>query len=338
MKGAAGISSSVYEIIALAARYFFTAIMLLIVARAWKITIVDSRRAASLRRLSPETGVCGEFLVVQGHGRAKDGMRYPVIREGLIGSSRKADIRLRSSSVRRVHAFFELTPKGLRLRAQRGARLFNARGNARRELLLGDGSRVTIGEVELLLILTEAVDAPVETQDAGLFDVPDDSPILAHRPESRRAAPAEPEAAQAAPEAGPGEPKASPFRRPDFAPAPETQPFRRPDSAPAPETQPLRRPDFAPAPETQPFRRPDFAPAPETLPSDAQKPAANAPRPAYPEAPDDLFLDGTAGTLRPGTNGWDADSENMIPWDDWDSRPRKRAVKKRPSDDDLFGI
>ena len=310
MKGAAGISSSVYEIIALAARYFFTAIMLLIVARAWKITIVDSRRAASLRRLSPETGVCGEFLVVQGHGRAKDGMRYPVIREGLIGSSRKADIRLRSSSVRRVHAFFELTPKGLRLRAQRGARLFNARGNARRELLLGDGSRVTIGEVELLLILTEAVDAPVETQDAGLFDVPDDSPIRAPRPESRRAAPAEPEAAQAAPEAGPGEPKASPFRRPDFAPAPETLHLRRPDSAPAPETQP----------------------------SDAQKPAANAPLPAYPEAPDDLFLDGTSGTLRPGTNGWDADSENMIPWDDWDSRPRKRAVKKRPSDDDLFGI
>ena len=301
--------------------------MLLIVARAWKITIVDSRRAASLRRLSPETGVCGEFLVVQGHGRAKDGMRYPVIREGLIGSSRKADIRLRSSSVRRVHAFFELTPKGLRLRAQRGARLFNARGNARRELLLGDGSRVTIGEVELLLILTEAVDAPVETQDAGLFDVPDDSPILAPRPESRRAAPAEPEAAQAAPEAGPGEPKASPFRRPDFAPAPETRPLRRPDSAPAP--------------ETQPFRRPDFAPAPERQPSDAQKPAANAPLPAYPEAPDDLFLDGTAGTLRPGTNGWDAgaDAENVIPWDDdWDSRPRKRAVKKRPSDDDLFGI
>ena len=284
--------------------------MLLIVARAWKITIVDSRRAASLRRLSPETGVCGEFLVVQGHGRAKDGMRYPVIREGLIGSSRKADIRLRSSSVRRVHAFFELTPKGLRLRAQRGARLFNARGNARRELLLGDGSRVTIGEVELLLILNEAVGAPADTQDAGLFDVPDDSPILAPRPESRRAAPAEPEAAQAAPEAGPGEPKSSPLRRPDFAPAPETQPFRRPDSAPAPETQP----------------------------SDAQKPAANAPRPAYPEAPDDLFLDGTAVTLRPGTNGWDADSENMIPWDDWDSRPRKRAVKKRQSDDDLFGI
>ena len=214
--------------------------------------------------------------------------------------------------MRRVPAFFELTPKGLRLRAQRGARLFNARGNARRELLLGDGSRVTIGEVELLLILTEAVDAPVETQDAGLFDVPDDSPILAPRPDSRRAAPAEPEAAQAAPEAGPGEPKASPFRRPDFAPAPETQPFRRPD----------------------------FAPAPETLPSDAQKPAANAPRPAYPEAPDDLFLDGTAGTLRPGTNGWDAgaDAENVIPWDDWDSRPRKRAVKKRQSDDDLFGI
>ena len=43
-------SQSVYELIALAARYVFAGLMLLIVARAWRITIVDSRRAATLRR------------------------------------------------------------------------------------------------------------------------------------------------------------------------------------------------------------------------------------------------------------------------------------------------
>lgn len=329
MKGAAGISASVYEIIALAARYFFAAIMLLIVVRAWKITIVDSRRAASLRRLSPETGVCGEFLVVQGHGRAKDGMRYPVIREGLIGSSRKADIRLRSSSVRRVHAFFELTPKGLRLRAQRGARLFNARGNARRELLLGDGSRITIGQVELLLILTEAVGAPTEVQDEGLFDVPDDSPVLSPRPAGRRAAPSEPEAS------APLEPEVSPFQRPDVRQAPDAEVIFR---EVATEESVTRRTVVR---EVRQSASAGDDAAPSARPIDAPESAAKAPLPAAVETPDDLFLDGTSGTLSPGTSDWDegGDSENVIPWDDdWKPRPKKRTVKKRPSNDDLFGI
>ena len=303
--------------------------MLLIVARAWKITIVDSRRAASLRRLSPETGVCGEFLVVQGHGRAKDGMRYPVIREGLIGSSRNADIRLRSSSVRRVHAFFELIPKGLRLRAQRGARLFNARGNARRELLLGDGSHITIGQVELLLILTEAVDTPAETQDDGLFDVPDDSPVLSPRPASRRAAPAEPEAS------APVEPEVSPFQRPDARRAPDAEvKFREVVT-----DEVVTRRTVVREVTQRGFAGDNAAPNAQSI--NAPEPHANAALTAAPEAPEDLFLDGTSGTLRPEADPWeeDGDSESTVPWEeDWEPRPKKRAVKKRPRDDDLFGI
>lgn len=303
--------------------------MLLIVARAWKITIVDSRRAASLRRLSPETGVCGEFLVVRGHGRSKDGMRYPVIREGLIGSSRKADIRLRSSSVRRTHAFFELTSKGLRLRAQGSARLFNARGNARRELLLGDGSRITIGQVELLLILTEAVGAPTEPQDEGLFDVPDDSPMLSPHPADRRAAPVEPEAPAAI------EPEVSPFQRPDVRRAPDAEVIFREVVT----DESVTRRTIVREVSQRGFAS-DIA-ATSAAPTDAREPIVNTSLPAAPETPDDLFLDGTSGTLRPAADAWDEDedSENVIPWDDdWEPRPKKRAVKKRPSDDDLFGV
>lgn len=303
--------------------------MLLIVVRAWKITIVDSRRAASLRRLSPETGVCGEFLVVRGHGRAKDGMRYPVIREGLVGSSRKADIRLRSSSVRRTHAFFELTPKGLRLRAQGGARLFNARGNSRRELLLGDGSRITIGQVELLLILTEAVGAPAEPQDEGLFDIPDDSPMLSPRPASRRAAPVEQEVPASV------EPEVSPFQRPDVRRVPDAEAIFREAAT----DESVTRRTVVREVSQSAFSGDNSAPS--AHPVDEPKPVVNAALPAAPEAPDDLFLDGTSGTLRPGADAWDdeGDSENVIPWDDdWEPRPRKRSAKKRPSDDDLFGI
>lgn len=295
--------------------------MLLIVARAWKITIVDSRRAASLRRLSPETGVCGEFLVVRGHGRAKEGMRYPVIREGLVGSSRKADIRLRSSSVRRVHAFFEITPKGLRLRAQRGARMFNARGNARRELLLGDGSRITFGQVELLLILTEAVGAPAETLEEGLFDV-----------QAAPSAPASRSETGGMPIGRSGIAPESPLHRPDA--------LREPDVEAAPRRESANERDSGRGSMHQSAGKNDAQQARSVWERDVQprrqEPGAND----VPEAPADLFMDGSAGTLKPGADAWDEDeaAENVIPWDDWEIPRRKRTAKKRSGDDDLFGV
>lgn len=161
-------NGDMYEIVALAMRYFFAGLMALIAVRAWKITIVDSRRATELRRMSPETGLCGEFLVVTGDGRAREGMRYPVIREGLIGSSRKADVRLRSKSVRRSHAFFELTERGLRLRNHNRAPIYIG-GRSRREALLRDGDHITVGHVELMLVLNAPVSAPAD-EDYDVLD------------------------------------------------------------------------------------------------------------------------------------------------------------------------
>lgn len=181
-------SGDLYELVALAMRYFFAAIMVLIVARAWKISVVDSRRAKELRRLAPETGFCGELLVVTGDGRrAREGMRYPVIREGLVGSSRKADVRVRSASVRRVHASFERTQSGLRVRALGRARMYDGAGALRREAVLGDGDRVTFGKVELMLVLTDGQASPDRDPRADLFDVPPE-------PGARRRKPAEPDA------------------------------------------------------------------------------------------------------------------------------------------------
>lgn len=149
-------SQDAYELIAQAARYFFAAVMLLIVLRAARITAVDSRRAARLRRLSPMTGLSGELVVLEGDGNARRGMRYPVIREGMIGTSRRADIRIRHASVRRRHAYFQLTEAGLKIRGHAGARLMNSDGELVRELTLGDGGDVGVGRIHLLLVLSEA--------------------------------------------------------------------------------------------------------------------------------------------------------------------------------------
>ena len=144
-----------YELVALGARYVFAALMVLIVLRAWRITLVDARRANTLRRMSPQTGLSGELLVLDGDGKARRGMRYPVIREGMIGSFRRSDIRIRHASIRRKHAYFQLTDRGLTIQARPGAPMRDADGRRAETLLLGDGSEFTLGKVRLLLVLND---------------------------------------------------------------------------------------------------------------------------------------------------------------------------------------
>ena len=171
-------SEDLYELVALGARYVFAGLMVLIVLRAWRITLIDSRRAGILRRMSPQTGLSGELLVLDGDGKARRGMRYPVIREGMIGAFRRSDIRIRHASIRRKHAYFQLTPRGLKIQARPGALMRDADGRPTDRLLLGDGSEFTLGEVRLLLVLSdggalgeEAMDeaeTPVENEDLFL--------------------------------------------------------------------------------------------------------------------------------------------------------------------------
>ena len=167
-------SQNVYELIALAARYCFAALMVLIVLRAWRLTIVDSRRAQTLRRLSPETGLSGELIVMEGDQQARRGMRYPVIREGMIGSARRADIRIRHSSVRRRHAWFQLTDEGLSIRAHAGAPMRDRRGKPVKEIVLKDGCVISIGRVRLMLVLTDSTAAAEPRREDDYFETDPD--------------------------------------------------------------------------------------------------------------------------------------------------------------------
>lgn len=184
--------ANAFEILALAMRYVFAGLMLLIVLRAWRITAIDSRRARKLRRLSPDTGVVGEMLVVEGGERARTGMRYPVTLEGTMGSGRRADVRVRHSSVRSRHAFYQMTREGLFVRGHASARLRDGAGRAARELTLGDGDVLQLGAVKMMLVLSDGGGAPDEMNrrvlrrrperpdgsdgapDEDVFDVSDD--------------------------------------------------------------------------------------------------------------------------------------------------------------------
>ena len=165
-------STGLYELVALGARYVFAALMVLIVLRAWRITLIDARRAGALRRMSPQTGLSGELLVLDGDGKARRGMRYPVIREGMIGASRRSDIRIRHASIRRKHAYFQLTGRGLTVQARPGAPMRDADGRRAETLLLGDGSEFTLGRVRLLLVLSDG--RMTEKTDDEETDFPDE--------------------------------------------------------------------------------------------------------------------------------------------------------------------
>lgn len=155
-------SANAYELLALTMRYVFIALMMLIVVRAWRVTMVDRRRAARLRKLSPDTGIIGEMLVVNGGERARPGMHYPVTLEGSIGSGRRCDVRVRHSSVRSRHAIFQMTNEGLFVRSHAQSRIRDGHGRPARELLLQDGDILRLGDVALMLVLTDAGSAPEE--------------------------------------------------------------------------------------------------------------------------------------------------------------------------------
>ena len=210
----ARVSDGLYEILALAARYFFAGLFLLIVLRAWRVTVRDARRARKLRRLSPQTGLSGELVVLEGEGRARRGMRYPVIREGTLGSARSADVRVRHPSVRPRHARFELTEEGLALTAISGAKLLDGDGERARKLLLRDGDCFTAGSVLLTLVLIDATGraGDYEGQEDELFDAPISRPPRGGEPR----------------EAGEGAPYPGEKRPRSRAPRPVA---RRPESA-----------------------------------------------------------------------------------------------------------
>ena len=155
-------SANAYELLALAMRYVFAGLMVLIVLRAWRITFIDQRRASKLRRLSPDTGIIGEMLVVNGGERAKPGMHYPVTLEGAIGSGRRSDIRIRHSTVKGRHAIYQMTDEGLFVRGHAHARLRDGHGRSARQLVLHDGEILRIGDVALMLVLSDGDSAPEE--------------------------------------------------------------------------------------------------------------------------------------------------------------------------------
>lgn len=102
--------TDLYESAALLLRFLFLLLGILILVRAAWMTVKDSARASSLRQNEEETGVIAHFVVVDRKGR---GIEIPLLREGLVGTHRKADIRISGAGLEKKHFYYEIIDGGI---------------------------------------------------------------------------------------------------------------------------------------------------------------------------------------------------------------------------------
>ena len=159
-------NSDLYALIALAARYWFVALIVALLFRGWRMTVADNRRAKLLREWMGQTGCVGELILNPG---SKKRVSHPIPREGVLGSGFSADVRIRHRDVERAHAHFELREGGLLMKPLGRASLSVGGGFTGEAVFLQDGDVLTIGKLQLMLVL---FDAPMEEEEADeWFDV-----------------------------------------------------------------------------------------------------------------------------------------------------------------------
>lgn len=112
------VASEAYELLALLMRYIFVLIGAIIVIRAYRWLRRDAKAYKREMRALPDAGLVGEMV------NLRTGESQPLPYEGVIGSARGCDIRLKAPGVARRHAAFIFEPgKGLRIAPCRGRRL-----------------------------------------------------------------------------------------------------------------------------------------------------------------------------------------------------------------------
>lgn len=155
-------STETYEILALAARYWFLLLAALIVLKGIANSRSENKKEKSLREWSGGAGCVGELVVledgVKNRKKSVRGARFPVPEEGLIGSGRIADIRVKHGDVNRKHVRFSYRP---------GELVLQPIGRSEVEcpllpdgtLVLRDGDKLTIGKLELMMVFFGVQDA-----------------------------------------------------------------------------------------------------------------------------------------------------------------------------------
>ena len=168
--------AEIYEIVALAARFWFLFLMALIVLRSYRWYARERRQRKKRLRLLPDAGYIGEFVVLQGAGDLKEGEVLSVPFEGTLGFVRSNDLCVPVPGVAARHLWFSYDErKGLKLTAL-GRNDFSVDektiGEEPKGLCMVHGSRLYIGECELRLRMFAGYEVGMNSQRMMTADYP----------------------------------------------------------------------------------------------------------------------------------------------------------------------
>ncbi len=169
-------SSELYEVLSLAARYLFTLLGVLIVLRSFLWLLSEGSQTRRRLRHLPDAGTVGEMLVLQGGPGLEEGAAIPVPWEGVLGSVRSSDITVPCEGVRPSHLFFSYqVGLGLLIRPMSGCEatvdsvVLDCRADAKAHPMV-HGSFLQVGGALLRLRVFAGLES-----NAGFADFPDDA-------------------------------------------------------------------------------------------------------------------------------------------------------------------
>ncbi len=147
--------AELYEIVALAARFWFLFLMVLIVLRSYRWYARERRQRRKRLRLLPDAGFIGELVAMQTAGGVKQGKVFPVPFEGTLGCAGSNDLCISAPGVGNRHIWFSYDKKkGLKL-IPLGRSDFAVDhltiAQQPKGLYMAHGSRLYVGECELRL-------------------------------------------------------------------------------------------------------------------------------------------------------------------------------------------
>ncbi|MBE5794363.1 MAG: hypothetical protein E7323_06745 [Clostridiales bacterium] len=145
----------IYEIVALAARFWFLFLMFMIVWRSYRWYARERSQRKKRLRLLPDAGYIGELVVMQGAGDLEKGQVLSVPFEGTLGFVRSNDLCIPAPGVASRHLWFSYDERQGLVMIPVGRNDFSVDeitiGESPEGLCMAHGSRLYIGECELRL-------------------------------------------------------------------------------------------------------------------------------------------------------------------------------------------
>ena len=169
-------SSSLFEVLSLAARYLFSLMGVIIVLRSFAWLLAERSERHRVLRTLPDAGTIGELVVLEGSEELPAGLSIPVPWEGVLGSVRSCDIVVPCPGVRKRHLTFSWeTGTGLTIlpcsgcEAQVDGVTLNVRTREKDARPMVHGSFLKVGSALLRLRVFAGLDTAEPTEEDIAF-------------------------------------------------------------------------------------------------------------------------------------------------------------------------